>query len=67
MALIKIREVIATSSKSFEDALQEALKHAAVSKKNVTGMKILNQSVEVKDDKIVEYKVNIKVAYRWEE
>ena len=66
MALIKVKELIGTSSKSFEDALKQAVSQACQQKKNITGAKIINQNVEIKDGQIVEYKVNLKVAYRWE-
>jgi len=67
MAIIKIREVIGTSEKSFEDALKTLVEHQVKAGKKVTGAKILSESVEIKDGKIVEYKVNAKVAYKWEE
>jgi len=67
MAIIKIRELIGTSEKSFEDALKTLVEHQVKAGKKVTGAKILSESVEIKDGKIVEYKVNAKVAYKWEE
>lgn len=66
MALVKIKQIIGTSPKSFEDALKQAVAYAASEKKNVTGAKILDQTVEVKEGKISEYKVNVNIAYRWE-
>jgi flavin-binding protein dodecin len=66
MAIIKVKELIGTSSESFEDALKQAISHATEMKKNVTGAKIVAQNVEIKDGQIVEYKVNLKVAYKWE-
>jgi len=67
MAIIKIRELIGTSTEGFEDALNKVVEHELKSGKNVTGAKILSQSVEVKDGKIISYKVNANVAYKWEE
>ena len=66
MTIVKIRELIGTSSKSFEDALVKVVKHELKSGKNVTGAKILSQSVEVNNGKITNYKVNANVAYKWE-
>ena len=66
MALIKIKEVIGSSPNSFEDALKEAVKEVCQQKQNVTGVKVLAQSVTVKDGRIVEYKVNLNVAYLWQ-
>lgn len=66
MAIIKVKELIGTSNKSFDDALKQAIEQAAQMKKNLTGARIINQNVEIKDGQITEYKVNLKVAYRWE-
>jgi len=66
MAVVKVKELIGTSPNSFDDALNQAISQTCEQKKNVTGAKIIAQNVEIKDGKIVEYKVNLKVAYRWE-
>ena len=66
MPIIKIKEVIGSSPESFEDALKQAIKQSCSQKKNVTGAKIRSQSVEINDGQIVEYKVNAKIAYKWE-
>lgn len=66
MALIKVKEVIGTSPRSFQQALDNAVKYAHDQKKNVTGVKVLSQTAEVQEGKVVEYKVNVKIAYRWE-
>ncbi len=67
MAVVKIKEIIGISKKSFEDALKEAIKVATKQKRNVTGAKILGQSVVIKNGKILEYRVNVNIAYLWEE
>lgn len=65
MPLVKVKELIGISPNSFEAAFREAIRHATEQKHNVTGAKILSQTATIKDGKIVEYKVNIKVAYLW--
>lgn len=65
--IIKIREVIGASEKSFEDALQNAVHHGLIHQKNITGARVVGQSVEVKDGQITQFKVNVKLAYIWEE
>ncbi|PJE57889.1 MAG: dodecin domain-containing protein [Candidatus Portnoybacteria bacterium CG10_big_fil_rev_8_21_14_0_10_36_7] len=65
--IIKIREVIGTSEKSFEDALNNAVHHELMHQKKITGAKVVSQSAEVKDGKITLYKVGAKLAYIWEE
>jgi flavin-binding protein dodecin len=66
MALIKVKEIIGTSSKGFHEAFKEAIEQACEQKKNVTGAKILSHTVGIKNGQIAEYKVDVKVAYRWE-
>lgn len=67
MPLVKVKEVIGTSPNGFKEALQNAVKYACSRKQNVTGAKVLGQTVTVQDGKITEYKVNVKFAYLWEE
>ena len=66
MPVIKVKELIGTSPESFEDALKQAIMQTAEQHKNVTGVRIMHQSVDVNDGSIVEYKVNVRVAYKWE-
>jgi len=66
MAIIKIRELIGTSAESFDGALKNLVSHEVAAGKNVTGAKILSESVDIQDGKILEYKVNARVAYKWE-
>ncbi len=66
MSLIKVKEVIGFSDKSFEHALQVIVDEFCGHKQNVTGIKVIGQSAEVKDGKVVGYKVNANVAYLWD-
>jgi len=61
---IKILELIGTSSKNFEDAIQDAVNTAAASVRNITGVDVLSQKVVIENNKIVEYRVNVKVAFK---
>lgn len=67
MSIIKIRELIGISEKSFEDALQNLIEHEVKAGKKITGVKVLGQSVDLNDGKISAYKINAKVAYKWED
>ena len=64
---IKIVELIGISTKNFEDAVGQAVKRASKTVKNITGVDVLGQSCKVKDGKVSEYRVNIKVAFVVEE
>ena len=52
MAVLKVIEVLANSSKSWEDATNNALEQASKSVKNIRSIYINEQSATVKDGKI---------------
>ncbi|HAA80556.1 MAG: Uncharacterized protein XD65_1176, partial [Caldanaerobacter subterraneus] len=49
---------------SWEDAIHKAVEEAAKSIDNISGIEVVNQTANVKNGKIVEYKANIQIAYR---
>jgi flavin-binding protein dodecin len=63
MAVAKVVEVTSASKKSFEDAIEQGVKRASSSLKNVEGAWIQEQKVTVKNGKIDEYRVNMKVTF----
>ncbi len=67
MAIIKLRKIIGTSPKSFDDALKNIIEFVGKDKYNLTGIKIIDQSVALDKGQIVEYKIVADVAYKWEE
>jgi len=64
---IKIIELIGTSKKSFEDAAQDAVNTAAKTLRGITGVDILGQTAVIEKNKIVEYRVNVKIAFKVED
>lgn len=63
MSVARVTEIIAGSKKSFEDAVQEGVKRACETLKNVEGAWVQDQKAIIKDGKIVEYRVNLKVTF----
>ena len=63
MAVARVTEITASSNKSFEDALNVGVKRACETLKNVEGAWVQDQKVIIKDGKIVEYRVNMKVTF----
>ncbi|MDE2402780.1 MAG: dodecin domain-containing protein [Burkholderiales bacterium] len=63
MSVAKIIEVSSTSAKSFQDAIENGLARASDSLQDVTGAWIQDQQVVVKQGKIVEYQVRMKVTF----
>ena len=63
MAIMKVIEVMCNSKKSWEDATATAIKKASKSVKNIKSAYVQSQSVTVKDGKVAEYRVNLKVTF----
>ncbi|MEO0343889.1 MAG: dodecin family protein [Pseudomonadota bacterium] len=63
MAVARVTEIISSSKKSFEDAVEDGIKRATKTLKNVTGAWVQDQKVVVEDDKISEYRVTLKVTF----
>lgn len=59
----KVVELIGVSKKNFEDAIRNAVNDASETTRGITGAHVINQSVKCDNGEIVEYKVNLKVAF----
>jgi flavin-binding protein dodecin len=62
-SVAKVTEIIGGSSKSFDDAMKQALKRAMKTLKNVSAAWVAAQEVIIRDDKIVEYRVRLKLTF----
>jgi dodecin len=62
-AVVRVIELVGVSSKSWSDAAQQAVARASQTIRHITGLDVLKSSAVVKDGKIIEYHVNIKVAF----
>ena len=63
MSVAKVSEIIASSEKSFEDAVNIGIKRACKTLKNVTSAWVQDQKVTINKGKIVEYRVHLKVTF----
>ena len=63
MSVAKVTEITASSSKSFEDALQTGIKRAAKTLENVQSAWVQDHEVKIKDGNITEYKVRLKITF----
>ncbi len=59
----RISEISASSTKSFDDAINIGIARAAKTLKNVTGAWVQDQKLVVTDGKISAYRVNLKVTF----
>ena len=63
MSVAKISEISSTSSKSFEDALQQGVARANKTLRNVKSAWVKEQQVRVTNGAITEYQVNMMVTF----
>ncbi|NKI30603.1 dodecin family protein [Croceivirga thetidis] len=63
MAVLKVIEILANSSKSWEDATDNAVQQASKSLKNIRSVYVNEQSATIKDGKVDEYRVNVKITF----
>ena len=63
MKVLKVIEVIGNSPKSFEDAVNNVVKEASKTVKNIKSVYVKDMQVKVVDNKISEYRVNTKVSF----
>jgi len=63
MSIIKVIEVLANSTESWEDATKKAVKHAAKTVKNIKSVYVKEQSALVNGENITEFRVNVKISF----
>lgn len=63
MGVIKVIEILGNSKTSWEDAAASAVKAASKSVRGIRSVNVQNQSAVVEKGKIVEYRVNLKIAF----
>lgn len=64
MAVVKILELVGESRKDWQDAVQAAVREAAKTVDNITGVEVTNFTAHVEQGNIVGYKADVKVAFR---
>ena len=63
MSVAKVSEISSTSTKSFEDAIQQGLARAHKTIRNIRSLWIKEQHARVTDGKISEYQVNMLITF----
>ena len=64
MSVAKVTEIIASSPKSFDDALKTGVARAHKTLKNLKSAWVESQQVQLDDDgQITEYRVQLKVTF----
>ena len=62
-SVMKVIELIGSSSKGWDEAAENAVKEAARTVRNIKGIELKRCSAKVEQDKIVEYRAVVKVAF----
>lgn len=65
--VVKVIELIATSSKSFDEAVAKGVATAAQSLRHISGADVKHMTVAVKNGKIMQYRVDLKIAFALDE
>lgn len=63
MSVARVTEITSSSTKSFEDAVSKGVKRASKTLKNLTGAWVKDQEVGIKDGKVSDYRVKLKVTF----
>jgi flavin-binding protein dodecin len=63
MSVIKVLELMSSSTKSWEDAAQSAIAEASKTIKNIRSGYVKDHSAVVQSGKIAEYRVNVKLSF----
>jgi len=66
MSVVKVLELMSSSTKSWEDATQQAVNEASKSLKHIRSVYIQDHSAIVKNNKIVEYRITAKLSFEIE-
>ena len=64
MPIVKVIEVIASSDKSFDDAIRNCVAEVTKTVKNVDSVYVKDMKVHVKENNIVSYGLICKVSFR---
>lgn len=63
MSVAKVIEITAQSPESFEDAVRKGIAHAAKTVKNIKSAWVNEQSVEIGNNKVTAFRVNMRVTF----
>ena len=66
MSVVKVLELMANSTKSWEDAAQQAVTEASRSIHGIRSVYVQDHSATVKDNKIIEYRATVKLCFEIE-
>jgi flavin-binding protein dodecin len=63
MSVAKVIEITSLSEKSFEDAVLQGVKRASKTIDNIEGAWIKEQKLQIKDGKVIGFRVNMNLTF----
>jgi len=63
MAVARVTEIIASSTKSFDAAVSEGLNRASKTLRGITGLHVVSMKAAVENGKISEYRVQMNITF----
>jgi hypothetical protein len=63
MSVARVTEISSTSTRSFEDAIQQGIARATQTLRGVTSAWVKEQQVKIQDGKAAEYQVNLVITF----
>lgn len=63
MSVLKVVEILGNSPKSWEHSVDQVIKEASKTIKNIKSVYIQDMQAMVKDNKVTEYRINAKVTF----
>ena len=67
MVVVKVIELVGSSDKSWQDAVDSAIKRSAKTIRNIQGVDVLGWTGKIEGEKITEYRANVRVSFLVEE
>lgn len=63
MATARVTKITSSSTKGFQDAIEDGLKRASETLRNITGLEVLEFKAKVEQGKIAEYRATMEITF----
>lgn len=63
MAIVKVVELVGTSSQSWEHAVKQVVEEASQTLRHITGIDVIKHTAQVEGGQISEYRATVHVAF----
>ena len=67
MTVVKVIELVGSSDKGWQEAIENAVKRAVKTVRNIRGVDVVGWTGNVNGDQIVEYRADVKISFVVEE